>query len=340
MRKEIIALTGALGLALAACSPATDATDAAKLHITTSFYPLTYLVEEIAGDTVAITDLTPPGGSAHGVELSPSDIAKMQQSDLVIYAAKVAPAIDDAVAAANLKSLNVAEYAELLPYPELAARTAPGGINDDFLNREDEATADDDHSEHDDDQDDDHASHPEEHNHDHGTHDPHFWTDPDRMAQIAPVIAKELSKLNPEQEDAYTTRAQELKTQLEDLADKYETAFEATTCRTNAFIVSHEAFGYLADGFNLVQIGVAGIDPEIEPSPARVKEIADLAKQYQVDTIFATSDAELRTVESIAEGSGLKAAVLDPVASQRDPNKDYMAVVEENFKRLLAANGC
>lgn len=353
MRKKIIALVGTLGLALAACSPASDTGDAEKPQVTTAFYPLTYLVNEIAGDSVEVTDLTPSGGDAHGLELSPSDIEKMQKSDLVLYVAKLTPSIDDAVAAADVKSLNVAEHADLLPYAKLTAETAPGGENDDFFDSDDRDDNADDHDDYDDyddhhadvdDDHDDHADHDDDddhgHHHDHGVYDPHFWTDPERMAEVAPVIAAELGKINPAQKDEYMERAKALKEQLDNLSDKYETAFEAKTCRTNAFIVSHEAFGYLAEDFDLVQIGVSGIDPEIEPSPARIKEITDLAKKYQIDTLFATSDAELRSMQSIAEESNLKVAVLDPAATQRDPNKDYLAVLEENFKRLLSANGC
>ncbi|XCB36769.1 zinc ABC transporter substrate-binding protein [Arcanobacterium hippocoleae] len=72
---RLIAVAAAAVYALGACSTTDNSTpsdtSATKLKVTTSFYPLTYLVKEIGGENVSVIDLTPPTGSAHDAEISP-----------------------------------------------------------------------------------------------------------------------------------------------------------------------------------------------------------------------------------------------------------------------------
>ena len=55
-----------------------------KLKVTTSFYPLTYLAEQIGGDQVQVTTLTPPGAEPHDFEPSTRDVAELENQDLIL----------------------------------------------------------------------------------------------------------------------------------------------------------------------------------------------------------------------------------------------------------------
>jgi zinc transport system substrate-binding protein len=45
--------------------------------------------------------------------------------------------------------------------------------------------------------------------------------------------------------------------------------------------VSHDAFGYLADAFDLVQQPIVGISPEARPDPARLAELQELVRSQE-----------------------------------------------------------
>lgn len=62
----------------------TSSPDSTKLKVTTSFYPLSYLVERIGGEYVHITNLTPVGSEPHDFEPSTKDIALLEKQDLII----------------------------------------------------------------------------------------------------------------------------------------------------------------------------------------------------------------------------------------------------------------
>ncbi len=331
VRNKLLPLIFASALALSACTStpnnaASSSAPADKLKVTTSFYPLTYLTEKIGGERVSVTDLTPPGADAHGVELSPKEVAALSESDLVLYVAKLSPAIDDAIKASGVSALNIGDHVSLLPFDKLGGD--PHG-HDGHDHATEPAGHDHDHDGHDHDH----------HGHDHGTHDPHFWTDPSRMILAADEIAHQLTHLDKAHKDTYEANAQAVKAEIKGLVDELANV-NVKQCRTDSFLVSHKAFAYLALESGLHQIGIAGFDPEIEPSPARIREIQELVKEHKIDTVFATSDGEMKTAKAIGQEAGLKVEILDPAATQRDPKMDYVDVMKHNIKLLRSSMGC
>lgn len=89
------AVAVALAAALSACGADNGGDD--KPLVVTSFYPLEYLVGELAGDHVRVTNLTAPGIEPHDLELKVQQVADVADADLVVYEAGLQPAVDDAV---------------------------------------------------------------------------------------------------------------------------------------------------------------------------------------------------------------------------------------------------
>lgn len=73
-----------------------------KLKVTTSFYPLAFLAEQIGGDKVIVTNLTPPGAEPHDFEPGTRDIVQLENQDIILlnggglegYANKIKENID------------------------------------------------------------------------------------------------------------------------------------------------------------------------------------------------------------------------------------------------------
>lgn len=331
---KVIAILSASAFALAGCSHAASDKSASngKLSVTTSFYPLTYLVSEIGKDHVKVTDLTPPGADAHGVELSPKEISDMQKSDIVFYLAKLSPAIDDAVASSKSNAINIGDSVHLLKNEETGGEHEHEGH--DHADHDHEAEGHDhEHADH------DHEAEGHEHHHDHGIYDPHFWTDPERMADAAEAIAKTLSEKDPSHAKDFKANSEALVKRLTELDKKFESAF-AGTCETKSFVVTHAAFGYLAHEYGLKQIGVAGIDPEFEPSPARIAEVKELVEHEKINTIFTPTTGEAKVAETVAKETGAKFAVLDVAATATDASTDYIAMMEKNLTALSDSMRC
>ncbi|WP_017622456.1 metal ABC transporter solute-binding protein, Zn/Mn family, partial [Nocardiopsis chromatogenes] len=113
-------------------------------------------------------------------------------------------------------------------------------------------------------------------------------------------------------------------------------------CASRELVVNHAAFGYLADAHDLEQIGISGLDPETEPSPARIAEVADLVEEHDVSTVFTETLVSPAVAETIADEAGAETAVLDPIEGITDdsPGDDYPSVMRANLETLRSGLGC
>lgn len=144
-----------------------------------------------------------------------------------------------------------------------------------------------------------------------GVPDPHIWLDPVLAKQQVDNIEKAFIKADPQNSDYYSANARMLKQELDSL-DK-EISTELAHAKKRVFIASHDAFSYFARRYNLTQIAIAGISPEMEPSPAKIAEIVRLAREYEVKYIFFETLTSPRLSEVIAKEVGAQVLVLNPI---------------------------
>lgn len=314
------AVAGAVTLGLvtlSACSGTSDAADkgsGGKLDVVASFYPMQYLAEQIGGGHVAVDTLTKPGVEPHDLELKPKQIGELGEADVILYLKGIQPAVDDAIAQAGVR--NTVDAATLTKLEEHGTEVGHEGH--------------------------DHGTGSEEAGHDHASEagaDPHIWLDPVKYAEVAKGVGAAFEKADPDHAADYKKNTDALVKKLGDLDTAFETGLKNTATRT--FITTHSAFGYLAERYHLEQEGITGIDPESEPSPARIKELQDIAKKDKVSTVFFETLASDKTAKTLATDTGLKTDVLDPLEGITDKSKgaDYLEVMRSNLAALQKALG-
>jgi zinc transport system substrate-binding protein len=64
-------------------------------------YPFAWLVSQVAGSDARVVDLVKPGVEPHDVELSPRQVGRVKDAELVVYLKGFQPAVDDAVEGAH-----------------------------------------------------------------------------------------------------------------------------------------------------------------------------------------------------------------------------------------------
>ncbi|GAA2078999.1 zinc ABC transporter substrate-binding protein [Aeromicrobium halocynthiae] len=313
MRKTIGPLAAALLTvpALAACGA--EAGDDADLTVVASFYPVAFVSERVAGDLATVDVLIRPGTDAHDLELTPQQIASVQDADLVVYQSGFQAAVDDAVAAADRDPATVVDSAEGVELIE-------GGDHGDDHAHEDEA---DDHSDH-----------------DHGPNDPHLWLDPANMVELTRDVESALATADPDNAETYAANAESLVEELETLDADF--AEGVATCERREIVVSHEAFGYLARTYDLEQIAVNGLDPSNEPSAAQLARISDLVQEEGITTVFTERLASSAVADTVAREAGVETAVLDPIEGLSDEtsDEDYISLMRQNLEAITQANAC
>ena len=325
-----LSLTAAL--ALSSCASGSGDPSAAgggssgTLSVQASFYPLQYVTERVGGDLVQVDSLTPAGAEPHDLELSPAAVDGLRTADAVVYLSGFQPAVDDAVAQAAPEHALDAVHAGV--EGEEAHSAEEHGAAEEAHSEEahgDEASAEEPHAE-------------DDHGHDHGGEDPHFWLEPDRLAAVATEVAHELAEVDPDNAETYESNAEELATELAALDEEFVAGL--ATCERDTIVVSHDAYGYLADKYDLEQVAIAGLDPDTEPSPARLAEIGKVVEAEGVTTVFSESLVNPKVAETLAAEHGIETAVLDPVENLSDENADYQQVMRNNLEALRTALDC
>lgn len=318
------ACAAATALALSACSStAPSSTSGAKdgtLTVMASFYPLQYLAEKIGGEHVTVTSLTPAGAEPHDLELSPKTVDALSSADAVIYLAGFQSAVDEAIEQQAPKTV-----IDVSP----AVQLVEAGVDANHPSEEEDEGTDEAQSSE--------ADGHEDHHHDMSA-DPHFWLDPVRMASAATLVGDKLAEANPANAEMYKTNAKALKDELTSLGN--DLVSKTSTCQIKTFVTAHTAFGYLADRTGLTQVGISGLDPDSSPSPARLAEISQIAKDQGVTTIFTEALIDPKIAQTLADDLGITTAVLDPIESQTDPSKDYSGVMNDNIDALTKALNC
>ncbi|MFE2742874.1 metal ABC transporter substrate-binding protein [Streptomyces scopuliridis] len=317
-------LAGAVTLGLvtlSACSSSDAATKKSgdKLAVTASFYPMQFLAERIGGDHVSVTTLTKPGVEPHDLELNPRQVAQLGEADVILYLKGIQPAVDEAITQSGVKNtVDATSLTTLEKHGTEVGHSHEDGHTDGHTAEESHSAGEEGSLE---------------------GKDPHIWLDPVKYAEVAKGVGASLEKTDPDNSAAYRKNTDALVKQLGGLDTAFKQGLADTTTKT--FITTHAAFGYLAERYGLTQEAIAGLDPESEPSPARVKELETIAEHDKVGTVFFETLASDKTAKTIAADSGLKTDVLDPLEGITDKSKgdDYIEVMNSNLAALQKALG-
>ncbi|MBM3687644.1 MAG: zinc ABC transporter substrate-binding protein, partial [Actinobacteria bacterium] len=162
---------------------------------------------------------------------------------------------------------------------------------------------------------------------------------PLNMGIIGGEIADRLAELAPEGADSFATGAAALEQQMQTLNDEW--AAGTAQCTNRLLVVSHEAFGYLAAQYDFTQVGISGLSPDAEPSPAKVAEVIDIVEAEGVTTVYFETLVDPKIAEVVAAETGAQTSVLDPLEGLAEgATGDYVTIMQDNLANVQAGNAC
>lgn len=172
--------------------------------------------------------------------------------------------------------------------------------------------------------------------------DPHVWLDPALFKPVVARVAGAFADADPANRAAYEANAAAYTRELDDLDAAYARAL--ASCDRRVIVTSHAAFGYLARHYGLTQEAVAGFQPESEPSPRRLAELAAKVRADGTTTVFYETLVSPKVAQALAREAGVATAVLDPIEglAERDAkaSKTYVSIMGDNLAALRQALGC
>jgi zinc transport system substrate-binding protein len=173
--------------------------------------------------------------------------------------------------------------------------------------------------------------------------DPHIWLDLRYDQAIVERIAQALSSIDPDSGDHYQHNAAVYSQKLLALDQRYEEAL--ASCRHRHLVLGgHSAFSYLARRYGLQEIPLYGVSADSEPTPRRLAEVVEIAKERKVKYIFFETMVSPKLARVVAEEVGAQMLVLNPGANmtkdQFDRGVTFLGILEENLDNLKKGLEC
>jgi zinc transport system substrate-binding protein len=156
------------------------------------------------------------------------------------------------------------------------------------------------------------------------------------------IIRDALVAADSEHTEEYTQNSVDFVRQLDLLDQKYREGLSA--CPLQTIVTSHAAFGYVAKRYGFAAIPIVGLSSEDEPSPRRVGEIVNLARENDIAYIFFDPLESSRLAETVAREIGGQTIALNPIEglteSELRAGTTYLSLMEENLRQLRTALQC
>jgi zinc/manganese transport system substrate-binding protein len=291
--------------------------DGPRIAVTTSI--LGDVVGELTGDLAEVDVIMPANADPHEFQPSAREAAELREADLVVTnGAGFEAGLEDAIHGAEDDGVPV-----FVAIDHVETIEAGEDEHTDEEGAEDEHADDDGHE-------------------DDGV-DPHFFTDPDRMADAAEaltgVLAEEVPALDtPDLRD----RAEAYVAELRALAGEVEDILAPVPPERRKLVTNHDVFAYFADryGFEVVGAAIPGTTTQAAPSAGEIDALAATIAAEGVPAIFADTSSPEELADTLAAEVGdvevveLYSEALGEEGSGADT---YLGMVRTNATRIAGA---
>lgn len=176
--------------------------------------------------------------------------------------------------------------------------------------------------------------------HVHGEHDPHLWQDAKNVKAYAAVVAEALGKIDPDSAELYERNRIDYSKRLDGL-DKYVTSrLSPIPLDNRKLVTTHDAFGYLAEAYDLRVVGFVVPNPGQEPSAAQVARLASTIEDLNVAAVFLEPNLAARAdvLRRVATDKGVRICTINGDALG-EGNTTYEQMMRQNADQLATCLG-
>ena len=312
----MITLSMMLFLTLTGCKD----NDEIEEVIYVTVYPMQYLIEEIAGDTVVVKRV--PGSTVHSesIDWSAKEIIDMINADLLFFVnagvdSYIPDNADSTFADGDVELIDVSQY---ITYNRVCYSHEHTHLEPDdnpILDCDENSLSD----------------------------DPHFWLDPIRMQQAAELVRDKLIVTYPENSELYENNYTVITAALEKLHDDYQ---EMADDAIKPIITTAMLFTYWHDRYNIEIMSVVTSPHSSETVPSDLIEFVGEAQNHFVHHILFEKNTNSPAGEQVLEAL----QNVDPTAialylhglgnltnDEIDNGSTYMSIMYDNLEVLNEA---
>ena len=181
------------------------------------------------------------------------------------------------------------------------------------------------------------------HHHGSFTHDPHVWLDPilakDQVNNIASGL---MDVVDDSDVSRIQTNTNRYNAQLDALDAHIRD--ELSSCKRDTFMPFHNAFTYFGERYDLKPRALAGLDPELNPSPAEIETMIKFAEDNDIQYFFHEELVDTKIADVLAEHMGGGILIFSPLEGLTDEdienNATYFDKMYKNIDQLKIALDC
>ena len=118
----------------------------------------------------------------------------------------------------------------------------------------------------------------------------------------------------------YLDNAAAAKAELDTLATEIDARLAPV--RGRPFIVFHDAFHYFERRFSIEAVGAVALSDARAPGPARITRIRERIRAVNAVCLFREPQFRAALVATVAEGTGIRIGLLDPLGAGLQPGPD------------------
>ena len=173
-----------------------------------------------------------------------------------------------------------------------------------------------------------------------GEIDPHAWNALTNGMIYVANIAKGMAEADPVHAAQYKANAEAYTSRLKALHDKARTSLAKLPEGKRTVVTAHDAFGYLANAYDLTFLAPVGIDTEAEPSAKDLAKLIDHLKTTGAGALFVENITSPALVQQIARETGIKIGgrlFSDALSERGGPATSYEKMFEHNLGALITA---
>lgn len=281
---------------------------AAKLQVVTTTTDLAAIAREVGGAEVEVVAIAAGFQDPHFVDAKPSFLLKLQKADLFVQVG-----LELELGWAPMLLTN-ARNARILPNGPGFVDASVGIERLEIPSNADRSAGD---------------IHP------HGN--PHYWLDPANGKRIAVNIATGLKRVDAAHAAEYDARLAAFEARLDAALARW--AELARPLAGRSVVAYHNLYPYLERRFGFRSIAFVEPRPGIPPSGRYVAELAETMKRDGVRLILTSTYYDQKTAKLLAKLSGGEVVTLSSSVEGVPEATDYVALFDENLKRLVAAAG-
>lgn len=337
-QRRPVARNASLGLALAglvigagACGDGSDSgeesgtSEQSDVTVVVTSNILGDVVSEMVGDLAEVETIMGEGSDPHQFQASAKQANEIREADVVV---------------ANGAGFEEGLVATLESAHDDGVVICEAIDSVETIDPDEDGHADDEAGEHADEHADEHG---DEHDHEHEGADPHFFTDPARMAQAVSGLAGCMAGAVPALDTAeFTAQTDAYVAELEELDSELESLLAGVPEDQRILVTNHEVFNYFADRYDFEVAGaiVPSVSTQGQPDAASLAELADVVRTNGVPAVFAETTSREDLAEALAgEVGDVEVVTLFSESLGPDGGESYVAMMRTNAERIAGALG-